>query len=326
MLKILEPFEVRAGNTTAVGEQVGNANDIAFSEDFLSGEGSGAVSTFEDSLALNNASVLLVEGFLNGGGDEEIAGLEKELGGIGNLGFSGAGEAFKGTLGDHVVLNSLNIETFGVMDSRVVLDDGGDLAAVALKELGGPVADSAEALNDEGLVLDAKGAVDHTAEVLVGEHLTDAVVYTETSGLSATVDATLLDEFASAAAFSIDVLLALDVHVGVLDPGHNLLVGAHIGAEAIDGSANKALLDELHSVLAGYTLKLTLRQVAGINFDATLAATEGNISNGEFEGHEAGKSLNLLEVNVVGVTSATLARKLVSGVLSSKFEKINELE
>jgi len=57
--------------------------------------------------------------------------------------------------------------------------------------------------------------------------------------------------------------------------------------------------------------------MAGVNLDATLATTEGNIGNSELEGHQTGKSLNLLEVDVVGVASATLAGELVSGVLGS---------
>jgi len=42
------------------------------------------------------------------------------------------------------------------VDSRVVLADGGDDAALLLKELRGPVSDSSESLDDKGLVLASK--------------------------------------------------------------------------------------------------------------------------------------------------------------------------
>jgi hypothetical protein len=54
-----------------------------------------------------------------------------------------------------VDLDILNVEAIGIMDSRVVFNDCGDLAAILLDEVGGPVSDRTEALNDEGLVLDA---------------------------------------------------------------------------------------------------------------------------------------------------------------------------
>jgi hypothetical protein len=54
------------------------------------------------------------------------------------------------------LLDILNVEAIGIMDSGVVFDDCGDLAAILLDEVGGPVSDRTEALNDEGLVLDAQ--------------------------------------------------------------------------------------------------------------------------------------------------------------------------
>jgi len=253
-----------------------------------------------------------VKGLLNGGGHKEITFLHHEELRVFKFSLSGTREAIKGSFFGHPVLNSLDIKAFSVVDSRVVLNNSCDFATVLLEELGGPVADSAEALDNKSLAFDTLSAIDLIAEVLISEHLTNAVVDTETSGLSTAIDTTLLDVLASAAAFSVNVLLALDVHVGILNPGHNLFVGAHIGTEAINSSSNKALLDELHSVLAGNALELSFGESARVNLDATLATTEGNIGNSEFEGHQTGKSLNFLQIDVVGVTSTTLAGKLVS--------------
>jgi hypothetical protein len=106
-------------------------------------------------------------------------------------------------------------------------------------------------------------------------------------------------------------LFSLDVHVGIFDPSHDLFVGSHIWTEAVDGSADETLLDELHGVLASDALKLTLREFTGVDLDSTLATTEWNISNGEFESHEGSESLDLLKIDVIRVSGATFAGELV---------------
>jgi len=72
VIQVLQPFEVRAGDTTAVHEQVGAANDASLGENILSSESGGTVSTLKDSLALNLRGVDLMKGLLNGGGDQVV--------------------------------------------------------------------------------------------------------------------------------------------------------------------------------------------------------------------------------------------------------------
>jgi hypothetical protein len=160
------------------------------------------------------------------------------------------------------------------VDSRVVLDDGCDDTTILFEELGGPVADSAKALNGESAPLNAFRKTDLVAESLVASQLADSVVDTETSGLATAIDTTLSDKLTSAATFRVDILFTLNVHVGILDPGHDLLVGTHIGSETINSSTDEALLDELHSVLAGNSFKLGLGEVTRVDLDTTLTATE----------------------------------------------------
>jgi hypothetical protein len=266
---------------------------------------------------LDLLGVHFVEGFFDGSGDQVVSLLFDEAEWVGQLSFFSAWESFQGAVLGHKVLSILNVETLGVVDSTVVLDDGGNLAAILLEELGSPVANCAEALDDEGAILDSLGKLNLVAEVLVACKLADGVVDTETSGLVTTVDTALSDILTSAAALSVDVCLTLNILVGVLDPGHDLFVGSHVWAETVDSSANETLLDELHGVLAGHTLKLALREFTRVDLDASLTAAEWNISDSEFESHERSKGLNLLKIDVVGVSCAAFAWKLVSGVLSS---------
>ena len=215
----------------------------------------------------------------------------------------------------HVGLDVLNIEAIRVVAGTIVLDDGGDLATVLLDELGGPVADSAEALNDKSFILNACTEAATVSEGLSVKELTNGVVDTKASRLGATSDTALGDELASAAAFSVDILLTLDINVGVFNPSHNLLVGSHVGTEAINLSTDKALFDELHGVLACHSLDLILRVLFRVNLDTTLGATEGHVSNGQLEGHKGSESLNFLQIDVFRVAGASLDWQLVSRVL-----------
>ena len=60
--------------------------------------------------------------------------------------------------------------------------------------------------------------------------------------------------------------------------------------------------------------------VSWVDLHSSLGATEGNVGDGEFEGHETGESLDLLKIDVVGVSGTSLDGELVGGVLGSKQE------
>ena len=311
VIEVLQPFEVGAGDTTTVDKHVWGGDNSSAGEDLLSGVGGGSVGTFEDGLDLDVLGVTSVKGLLGGSGDHAVGRLEEEGLGVLTDGLSGIGVSGEGSVLNHEVLDLLDVKTIGVVDGRVVLDDSGDDTTILLDELGGPVSDGTESLDDEGLALDSKREVDAGSERLSVEELTDGVVDTETGGLSTAGNTTLGNEFTSAASLGVDVLLTLHVHVGVLDPGHGLLVGTHVGSEAINLGTDKALLDELHGVLTGDSLNLSLGVLLGVDLDSTLGATEGDVSDGELESHEGGEGLDLLQIDVVRVAGATFNGELV---------------
>ena len=317
VIEVLEPLEVGAGNTTTIDEHVWGTNNTSAEEDLLGSVSGRAIGTLEDSFDVNVLSITSVKGLLSGSRDHAVSRLKKELLGMINDSLSSFRIVTESAMRDHVLLDVFNIETVRVVNGRVVLNNSGDLATILFDELGGPVTDSTEALNVEGLAFNALGKATAVDEGLGVEELTDGVVNTEAGGLSAAGNTALGDELASAAALSVDILLTSHVHVGVLDPSHGLLVGAHIGTEAIDLSANEVLFDELHGVLSGDSLDLGLGVLARVNLDTTLGATERNISDSKLEGHEGSKGLDLLKINIGRVASATLDGELVSGVVGS---------
>ena len=67
------------------------------------------------------------------------------------------GVAVKCAILHEVVLCIIDIDTIGVVDCRVVLDDSSNLAAILLNEFASPVADCTESLDFVGLVSDSFG-------------------------------------------------------------------------------------------------------------------------------------------------------------------------
>jgi len=61
VVQVLQPFEVRAGHTTAVHKHVWGSNDALLKEDLLGLVGSRTVSTFEDGLNLDLIGVAQVQ-------------------------------------------------------------------------------------------------------------------------------------------------------------------------------------------------------------------------------------------------------------------------
>lgn len=198
------------------------------------------------------------------------------------------------------------------MDGRIVFDDCGNFSSVLLNEFGGPISDSTESLNNEGLTLDSCSETTLVSEALCVEESSCSVVDTKSSGLSSSFDTSLGDELSSAASLGVDVLLSLHVFVGILNPGHNLLVGSHIRSKAVNLSSNEVLLDQLHSVFSSSTLNFSLGIFPDVNFDSTFGSTEGDISNCEFKSHQSCESLNLLQIDIRSVTSTSFDWKFVS--------------
>mmetsp|Transcript_2991 Transcript_2991/g.4622 ORF Transcript_2991/g.4622 Transcript_2991/m.4622 type:complete len:308 (-) Transcript_2991:66-989(-) len=224
----------------------------------------------------------------------------------------------EGSVLGEVGLGVLDVDTVSLGDGGVSLDNVSDLASVSVDELGSPVANVSETLDDEILVLDAKSGVSHLLDEAGNvQQLSDGVVHSQASGLGSSSDSSVGDVLASAAAFIVDVGLTLDILVSVLDPGHHLLVSSHVRTEAINLGPDEALLDQLKGVSAGHALELGIGELSRVDSNTTLGATEGNIGNGELESHETSEGLDFLEVDIEGVSGSTLHGQRVVRVLSS---------
>lgn len=157
MVQVLEPFKVGAGHTTAVCQHVGDGDNTTLKQG-LFGEISGwAISAFDDNLALQVIDVVSVDSLLLGSGNEDVTFKLHKFRWV-DLSFGGCSiETFESAPLHHVVLNIIDLKAIRVIDSRIVFNDADNLGTILLKELGGPVADSTKALDDDGLASNAFG-------------------------------------------------------------------------------------------------------------------------------------------------------------------------
>lgn len=156
MIEVLEPLEVRAGDTTSVDEHIWGTDNSLSLEDLLSLEGGWTISSFKNSFDLDLVSIASVKRFLNSSWDHAVSLLQKVSVWIRASVFDGLWIAGKRSVFGQMLLHILDIETIRVVDGRVVLDDGGDLSSIFLNEFRGPVTHSSESLNNKGLVLDSE--------------------------------------------------------------------------------------------------------------------------------------------------------------------------
>lgn len=75
VVQVLEPLEVRGRHAARVAQDVGQELAPLGQQDLLGADGGGPVGRLHDQLGLELARVELVDGLLEGGGDEEVAAL-----------------------------------------------------------------------------------------------------------------------------------------------------------------------------------------------------------------------------------------------------------
>merc|ERR1740117_2080684 len=158
VIQVLEPLEVRTGDTTSVGQHVGDNNNSLGVKDFFSHESSGTVGTFEDDFALELVGVVLVDSLLLGSGDEDVTRHLHEALRIHSLDLVGVAVVGESALGEHLGSNIIDVKTRLVVNGGVVLNDTNDNTSIFREELSSPVANCAEALDDERLSRDSLGS------------------------------------------------------------------------------------------------------------------------------------------------------------------------
>ena len=234
--------------------------------------GSRAVGAFAENLAADAVGVLAGDDILCRCGNKDLAVVGKQFVLVDSFGL---GEACDGACALAVLDEGGDVDAVRVVKCAVILRNSDDGVAFLCKQLRGVRADVAETLNDDA------AAVDGHAKLLDGLITDDGD--TAASGL-----------FTSARTAEIDRLAGDDgvdglshVHgVGVHDPGHGLLVGAHVRCGNVFFRSDE--LDEFGGIAASHAFELTLRHLFGIADDPALGSAEGDIDDGALPGHPGG--------------------------------------
>ncbi len=298
---VLNPFEVAGGDAAGVGEDVGDDEDSLVGEDFVGHSCCWTVGAFAEDLAANAVGVFAGDDVLGGCGDENVALVGEELVLVGGFGFAEAGD---GPGLSAMFDEGGDIDAVGVVEAAVVLGDSDDGVTLFGEEFRGVRADVAKALNDDA------ATVDGHAEMLHGFIADDR-------------DAATGRFFSPAGAAEVDGLAGDDgvdglahVHgVGVHDPSHGLLVGAHIGRGNILFRADE--LDEFGGVAASHALELALGHFFGVADDAAFGAAEGDVNDSTLPGHPGSECADFVEGDVRGIADAAFGRAAGDGVLDA---------
>ena len=165
--------------------------------------------------------------------------------------------------------------------------------------------DVSKSLDYVRLAPPARSVADHGHVLRLVDEVLQAVEDSPASGAGPTVDAALVDGFPSHAGRGVHVLVANSAGVGVGNPGHLPLPSAHVRCGHVNGGAQEALLGQLDGEPPGDELQLVVRVVLGVDLNAALAASEGDVHTGALVGHEGGQGLDLVLRHVSGVPAVT---------------------
>ena len=189
VVQVLQPLEVRNGDTAGIQVQVGNDEALIVEEDLVCGGRDGTVGTLGDDLGLDATGIVSGDDLLLGTRAKNVALLldERALGAVPGL---GTGEADNGAVLELPLLECLHVDAVGTVEVAIPLGNTDALGAHSAEVARRVEADVTETLHDEGLVLPAKGHANHFHVLGLVEEDISAVEDTATSRRDATVNAT----------------------------------------------------------------------------------------------------------------------------------------
>ena len=310
-LAVLHPFEIAHGDAAGVAKNIRDGEDALALDEVIGPRGGGPVGAFAENPGLHLMGVLVGDLVFDGRGDCDLAGLEEDIAGA-HPGAAGGKVLQRLFLVVDPVHDLGDIEAVFVVEAAGDVREADDLVARLVHELGGHGADVAEALHDD--------AAARVAHAQLGEGFVAAHQHAAASGFLAAARAAQLDGLAGHDGGG----GLVDVHgKGVHDPGHGLLVGAHIRRGHILLRAQP--VGQLRGVAAGEALEFAFGHFAGVTDDAALGSAEGNVDDRALPGHPGGQGAHFVERNVGSEADAALARAAHRGVQNAVADEHFEL-
>mmetsp|Transcript_18331 Transcript_18331/g.41734 ORF Transcript_18331/g.41734 Transcript_18331/m.41734 type:complete len:303 (+) Transcript_18331:1358-2266(+) len=215
----------------------------------------------------------------------------------------------------HVGLESLNVESFGIVNRSVELNHANDLGSEFLKEVCSMVSNVTEPLHNHRLSFEAGGDSNPLAFIGKTEEIFCGIANTESSSFRTTIDTSQRDGFASHAGVGVNILHAIQDGEGVTDPRHLSGSCSNIRCWHINSWSEEAIFLQFDGISSGNLLELNHRVFLGIDCNPSLGSTEGHIDDSALKRHQRRQGFNLLQVDVRSIANASLARSPVMAVL-----------
>ena len=211
----------------------------------------------------------------------------------------------------------LDVDPVGLGDGALELERADEHRTALLgEELGGVVADVAEALDDDPLALDPGLEADRLHVLSDAADLAQREENAAAGRLDAAVDTALGDRLGGDAGERVDVVWR-ERGVGVGDPGHLPRTGREVRRGDIEGGSDEVLAEQLEGEPARDPLELVDRVAAGIDLHPSLGTAERHVDDRALVGHQCRERRDLVLVDRHRIAQAALGGQTVLAVLGA---------
>lgn len=185
-----------------------------------------------------------------------------------------------------VHLNIIWVKACRVIDGGIPLDNSDDFGSSSMREFSEVVTDVSESLHDYPLSLDAVSEVIFVAEGIRVEKFPQDIKDPEARRLGPPRNSALSRQLSCGRALMINISFPEQVLIRVLNPGHDLIIRAHIRPQNIRPRSNKTFLGELHRVLTRNPFYFPLRIFLRVEPDSAFGTSERDSGDQQLEGHQ----------------------------------------
>lgn len=152
----------------------------------------------------------------------------------------------------------VGIDSFRTDEATISLSNTYQNGSIVCEKLGSPVTDITVALNDELFSFKSCLKTQFAQLLRVRQNLPGSIVDAQTSGLLSTSDTVMVDFFASGDTCVVDVSVAIEDLILILDDGHFSTSSADIWSRNIDCSSQSCLFAQSSGVVAGNSFDFVL--------------------------------------------------------------------
>ena len=304
--QVLHPLEIADGHAAGVHVEVRHDDLAARAQDLVGAGRDRAVGGLHDQRGLDALRIAQIDHRFECRGNQDVAILFENL--VSVLHIGSPREALDPARGADVRLEEFDRNPLVVDDRAVPLDHPDNAAAVLLgEELGRVIAHVAQALDDHPLAFERAVEAGGLHVVGMAEELAKRILHAPARRLDPARDPSGVEGLSGDAGGGIDVGR---VHAAVLvdDPGHLALAGAHVRRGNVLRGVDQVALGQLIGETAGDELHLMLFPLARIDPQAAFRASEGDLDERAFEGHQRGQGLHLVLMHVGGEADTALDR------------------